>query len=417
MASRSQSPKWSPDGKYIAFISDRSGRDEIWICDPDGKGLKKITTLDNEKGALVWTPDSKLLLYTAADKKLYGYSVADGKTTVVTSSDVGRIGIVAVSPDSKWVTFSKQDTHHAVARLHRADRGRRGASQSSDDSLLFAENNAVWTADGKYIVFTSSAGVEQRRRVDRRRGSPNDDADVGAAAARPGQGSAQPRHRQRGAGAGGRGRVAGRAAGAAAGGGRRGAAVEVKIDWDGLTRRARRLNAPGEMFGGLTRDARRPLGGVHVVDGAGGRAPRRAAARPAPAIYIMNVESEPVDARAAARGRSAGRRPRRAAAAAGWRLRRRSAASCSRATAARSTSARAADSMRPRSPAGGGGARRRRRRRPAGGAGRSRRRDGGAESAAGRGAARPRGTSPSASPSRSITRRCASRCSTRAGAS
>ncbi len=43
-----------------------------------------VSRLDNEKGSLVWTPDSKALLYTAGDKKLYNYSVADGKTIVVT---------------------------------------------------------------------------------------------------------------------------------------------------------------------------------------------------------------------------------------------------------------------------------------------------------------------------------------------
>src|SRR5437016_8444706 len=101
MASRSQSPKWSADGKYIAYMSDKSGRDEVWISDPEGRGPKKITDLDNEKGAIVWTPDSKLLLYTAADKKLYSYNVADAKTATITTSDVNRIGSVAVSPDSK----------------------------------------------------------------------------------------------------------------------------------------------------------------------------------------------------------------------------------------------------------------------------------------------------------------------------
>src|SRR5262249_773392 len=58
LAPRSQSPKWSFDGKYIAHISDRSGRDEVWISDPDGKNLKRITDLDNEKGMVVWTLDS-----------------------------------------------------------------------------------------------------------------------------------------------------------------------------------------------------------------------------------------------------------------------------------------------------------------------------------------------------------------------
>jgi len=109
MASRNQFPRWSADGKYLAFVSDRSGRDEIWISDPDGGGLKKITDADNEKGALVWSPDSRSLIYTAADRKLYNYTVADGRTTTVSSSDVNRIGSVSVSPDSKWVAFAKQD--------------------------------------------------------------------------------------------------------------------------------------------------------------------------------------------------------------------------------------------------------------------------------------------------------------------
>src|SRR6476469_7233080 len=58
MASRNQNPKWSPDGKYIAFISDRSGQDEIWLSDPEGRAPKKITTLDNEKNPPIWSPDS-----------------------------------------------------------------------------------------------------------------------------------------------------------------------------------------------------------------------------------------------------------------------------------------------------------------------------------------------------------------------
>src|SRR5206468_4367875 len=158
MSSRNDARKWSFDGKYIAFISDRSGRDEIWISESESRSPKKITDLDSEKGALVWTPDSKVLLYTAADKKLYSYSVTDAKTTVNTSTDLGRIGSVSVSPDSKWITFSKQD-RTVRSHVYIAPIGGGEERHISDDSLLYSENNAVWTADGRYIVFTSTEGT------------------------------------------------------------------------------------------------------------------------------------------------------------------------------------------------------------------------------------------------------------------
>jgi tricorn protease len=83
MASRNQFPKWSPDGKFLAYQSDASGRDELWISDPDGRSAKKITDLDNEKGVIVWAPDSTALLYSAADKRLFRYAVADGATATL----------------------------------------------------------------------------------------------------------------------------------------------------------------------------------------------------------------------------------------------------------------------------------------------------------------------------------------------
>lgn len=57
-------PRWSPDGKWIAFISDRSGKYEIWKVRPDGTELQAMT---HEPGkeviAPVWSPDSSKLLY------------------------------------------------------------------------------------------------------------------------------------------------------------------------------------------------------------------------------------------------------------------------------------------------------------------------------------------------------------------
>jgi tricorn protease len=285
MASRNQFPKWSPDGKYLAFQSDRSGRDEIWISDPDGKGLKQITDLDNEKGTPLWTPDSKSLLYTAADRKLYAYSVADGKTAVVTSSDVARIGSVSVSPDSKWVAFAKQDrtvrSHVYIAPLAGGDE-----RHVSDDSVLYSENNAVWTADGQYLVFTSvegfSNGIATQGGInttmalwalslrDQDRDPSNRDIDDEA------QGLAAEAAARQNTGRGG------------AGGAQ---PVDVRIDWTGMARRARQLTVPGTAIGALTAA---PEGhSVALTVGTPGvGAGRGAGAGESPSgMYVINVES------------------------------------------------------------------------------------------------------------------------------
>jgi len=286
MASRNQFPKWSADGKYIAYVSDKSGRDEIWISDPEGKTPKRITDLDNEKGALVWAPDSKTLLYTAADKKLYGYTVADGKTATISSSDVNRIAGASISPDSKWVAFAKQDrtlrSHVYIAPIAGGEE-----RHVSDDRLLYAENNPVWTADGRYLVFTSTEGASNGIATqggmgttmelwvlalrDRDRDPMNRDIDNEA------QG------------------LAAEAAARQAGGGRAGGAgnaeaPEVRIDWGGLARRAKQLTVPGTIIGNLA-----PAHESHLVaftaTGAAGGGRGNAEPENGAGMWIINVES------------------------------------------------------------------------------------------------------------------------------
>src|SRR5262245_38735711 len=282
MASRNQTPKWSPDGKHIAFISDRSGHEEVWMSDPDGGSLKKITDLDNEKGALLWTPDSNLLLYTAADKKLYSYAVADGKTTVVTSDDIARIGSVSVSPDSKWVAFAKQG-RTLRPHIYVAPIGGGEERHISDDSLLYAENGAVWTGDGRYLVFTSSeftsagiattGGLQTTMELwalplrDQDRDPTNRDIDNEAQALAADSG-----------GRGGRG------------GANNNQSTNVQIEWNGLARRARRLNVPGKPIAGLTPSPDGRSVAVNLAGGGGGRG-GGAAAQATAGIYIINVET------------------------------------------------------------------------------------------------------------------------------
>ncbi len=99
----------SPNGKWIAFISDRTGREEIYISDELGKTVKKLTDADCDKNAIVWAADSKSFLWTGTDHKLHRMDVDSGNDEVVVSSDAGNIGDPQFSPDGKWLSYSKLD--------------------------------------------------------------------------------------------------------------------------------------------------------------------------------------------------------------------------------------------------------------------------------------------------------------------
>jgi tricorn protease len=278
MASRSQFPKWSADGKHIAFVSDKSGRDELWISDPEGRTPKKISDLDNEKNPPIWSPDSKSLLYVAGGKQLYNYTVDDGKTTVVTRNDIGRIGSVAVSPDSKWITVAKQD-RTLRAHIYIVPIGGGEERHISDDSLLFAENEAVWTADGQYILFTSTEGFSNGIATqggitastelwvlalrDRDRDPGNRDIDNEA------QGlAAQAEARRTAANQG---------------------PAEVRIDWGGLPRRAKQLTVPGNAIGALAAAPEGPFVALTIGNRAAGGGGGQGGG--GGDMYVINVES------------------------------------------------------------------------------------------------------------------------------
>jgi tricorn protease len=247
-------------------------------------------------------------LFTAAGKKLHGYSVADGRTALISSTEIGRIGSVAVSPDSKWVSFSKLDRtprpHVYIAPIAGGEE-----RHISDDSLLYAENDAVWTADGRYLVFTSIEAVSNGIAT---QGGISSTMDVWALALRERDRDPLDRdidNEAEGLAAEAAARQTGRGGGSAAGAQ---APPEVRIDWSGLPRRAQRLPLQGNSFGGLT-----PAPQGHAVAltvataGPGGRG---AGGGTPPAIQIVDVETgqitpvpRPPESAAVGGGRGRGR--------------------------------------------------------------------------------------------------------------
>jgi dipeptidyl aminopeptidase/acylaminoacyl peptidase len=65
IADSAERPRWSPDSKKIAFVSDRTGSSQIWMMDADGANPKQITNLSTEAGGVLYSHDGKNLVFTS----------------------------------------------------------------------------------------------------------------------------------------------------------------------------------------------------------------------------------------------------------------------------------------------------------------------------------------------------------------
>ncbi len=109
---RDQAPQYSPDGKSVAYVSDASGREEIWVTTADGSGApRKLTDLDALKSDFAWSSDSRTIAYTSSDNTLRTASLDPGAKAgaPLATSRYGGIGGPSWSPDGKWIAFSRSD--------------------------------------------------------------------------------------------------------------------------------------------------------------------------------------------------------------------------------------------------------------------------------------------------------------------
>ncbi|MGE0885602.1 MAG: S41 family peptidase [Blastocatellales bacterium] len=153
---RDKEPQYSPDGKWIAFISDRSGREEIYVTSADGSDEpQKITDLDTLKNNFSWSPNSKELAFTASDNKLRKYSFDTKQTAELASSNYGNISAPVWSPDGKWIAYSKSDeTRNTDVYLIPSVGGEE--RKATFDS--YSDNNPRFSPDGKKLFFVHNEG-------------------------------------------------------------------------------------------------------------------------------------------------------------------------------------------------------------------------------------------------------------------
>lgn len=106
-----EQPRWSPDGRTIAFKSNRSGSYNLYLMDADGKNVRRITDHAGNDFDPSWLPDGQSLVF-ASDRDrgvgrldLYRLWIADGAIERLTNYFNGYAFMPSVSSDGNWVAF------------------------------------------------------------------------------------------------------------------------------------------------------------------------------------------------------------------------------------------------------------------------------------------------------------------------
>lgn len=149
--------KWSPDGRWIAFISDKTGEDEIYIVNQDGSSAPQQIT--NESAApsykyqIEWSPDSKKLLWGDRKQRLRFVEVQTKAITEVEQSPVWEIRQYGWSPDSKWITYARQE-EKAMTTLYIYSLESKKSTAVTEG--WYDSGDPAFSADGKFLFFVSS---------------------------------------------------------------------------------------------------------------------------------------------------------------------------------------------------------------------------------------------------------------------
>lgn len=145
---------WSPDGKYVAYLSDKSGEYELYYRAQDGTGEETRLTTDGSvyRYGPTWSPDSKALLYTDATMRLWMVTLANKQPVLIDKSEVGQISLGKWSADSKWIAYVKpqRNTLGAIALY--------SVEQKKSFQITtgrFDDKEPTFDQNGKFLYFVS----------------------------------------------------------------------------------------------------------------------------------------------------------------------------------------------------------------------------------------------------------------------
>ena len=151
---------WSPDGKNIAFISNMSGRNNLWLVPAEGGWPVQLTVSDQRQTAPAWSPDGKWIAYQSdydGDEQwdIFLVSPKTGKVVNLTSTHEIAETDPTWSPDGRYLAYLVKPKTSAAHEIDVYDMAMREIKHLTTGTPQDKGNyGLIWSKDGKYIVYT-----------------------------------------------------------------------------------------------------------------------------------------------------------------------------------------------------------------------------------------------------------------------
>ncbi|HWP30546.1 MAG TPA: PDZ domain-containing protein [Fimbriimonadales bacterium] len=155
---RERFPRWSPDGKWILFASDKTGEYEFYIQKSDlSEEPIRITQGSNRfLNPPVWSPDSKKFFYTDSSNRGYIVDIETKEKKTIGKPEYPAYGDAVWSPDSKWLAYSRSEsTGFSRIYIYDVEKGQ----ETLISEGMFDDTNPVFDATGKYLFFVSRRNI------------------------------------------------------------------------------------------------------------------------------------------------------------------------------------------------------------------------------------------------------------------
>jgi len=156
-------PSWSPDGKSIAFVSNMSGRNNLWVIPSDGGFPTQLTVSDQRQTGTAWSPDGKWIAYQSdydGDEQwdIFLVSPKTGKVVNLTRTREIAETNPAWSPDGRYLAYEVKPRAASATEIDIYDMVLREIKHLTNNTPGDTGNyGPFWSKDGKSIVYTQAS--------------------------------------------------------------------------------------------------------------------------------------------------------------------------------------------------------------------------------------------------------------------